>query len=92
MHYEGYFIAHVPQKGDHVIVQGFDVFIDSPFIQQADIQVKADKGQVIRLPEAVSLNEVVRALNAVGATPQDLLAILQAMKAAGALHAELEVI
>lgn len=59
---------------------------------QTDIQIKADKGQVVRLPEAVSLNEVVRALNAVGATPQDLLAILQAMKAAGALNAELEVI
>jgi flagellar P-ring protein precursor FlgI len=35
---------------------------------------------------------VVRALNAVGATPTDLLAILQAMKAAGALKADLEVI
>ena len=38
------------------------------------------------------LADVVKALNALGATPQDLLAILQAMKAAGALHAELEII
>ena len=38
------------------------------------------------------LGDVVRALNALGATPQDLLAILQAIKAAGALNAELEVI
>ena len=36
--------------------------------------------------------DVVKALNAIGATPQDLLAILQAMKAAGSLRAELEVI
>ena len=36
--------------------------------------------------------EVVKALNALGATPQDLLAILQAIKSAGALNAELEVI
>jgi flagellar P-ring protein precursor FlgI len=35
---------------------------------------------------------VVRALNALGATPQDLLAILQAMRSAGALQAEIEVI
>ena len=38
------------------------------------------------------LTDVVKALNALGATPMDLLAILQAMKSAGALHAELEVI
>ena len=38
------------------------------------------------------LADVVKALNALGATPQDLLAILQAMKSAGALTAELEVI
>jgi len=42
--------------------------------------------------QSVSLGEVVKALNAIGATPQDLLAILQAMKAAGALRAELEII
>jgi flagellar P-ring protein precursor FlgI len=35
---------------------------------------------------------VIRALNAIGATPRDLLAILQAMKASGALRAELEII
>ena len=40
----------------------------------------------------VSLAEVVKALNALGANPMDLLAILQAMKAAGALRAELEII
>jgi flagellar P-ring protein precursor FlgI len=44
------------------------------------------------MPAAPSLNDVVRALNAVGATPQDLLGILQAMKSAGALRAELEII
>ena len=38
------------------------------------------------------LADVVKALNTLGATPQDLLAILQAMKSAGALRAELEII
>jgi len=60
--------------------------------ETADIQVKSDKGELVVLPTTASLNEVVKALNAVGATPQDLLAILQAMKAAGALKAELEII
>lgn len=56
------------------------------------IDVKSDKGGLVELPRGVSLSEVVKALNAIGATPQDLLAILQAMKSSGALHAELEVI
>jgi flagellar P-ring protein precursor FlgI len=60
--------------------------------QTTDIQVKSDKGGLVVVPATASLGDVVKALNAVGATPQDLLAILQAMKAAGALKAELEVI
>lgn len=60
--------------------------------QKADVQVKNDQGELVVLPSAASLNDVVKALNAIGATPQDLLAILQAMKASGALKAELEVI
>ena len=53
---------------------------------------RSEPGTMMMLPKAVSLNEVIRALNAIGATSKDLLAILQAMKASGALHAELEVI
>jgi flagellar P-ring protein precursor FlgI len=56
------------------------------------IDVKSDKGGLVLLPKGVSLSEVVKALNSIGATPQDLLAILQAMKSSGALHAVLEVI
>jgi len=59
---------------------------------KTSIDVKTDKGELVELPKGVSLSEVVKALNAIGATPQDLLAILQAMKSSGALHAELEVI
>ena len=44
------------------------------------------------LAAGARLSDVVKALNSLGATPQDLLAILQAMKSAGALNAELEVI
>ncbi len=60
--------------------------------QKSDIQIKQEPGMLIQLPPAPLLADVVRALNSLGATPQDLLAILQAIKAAGALNAELEVI
>jgi flagellar P-ring protein precursor FlgI len=60
--------------------------------EKADIQIKNEPGMLIQLPAAPQLADVVRALNSLGTTPQDLLAILQAIKAAGALNAELEVI
>ena len=61
-------------------------------VTNASIEIKADKGNLLHLKRGVDLNDVVKALNSIGATPQDMLAILQAMKAAGALRAELEVI
>src|SRR4051812_32675071 len=60
--------------------------------EHTTIDVKQDKGQMNALPAGAKLTDVVRALNSLGATPQDLLAILQAMKSAGALRAEIEVI
>lgn len=60
--------------------------------ERASIQIKQDAGQIIAVPASPKLADVIKALNSVGVTPQDLLAILQAMKAAGALRAELEVI
>ena len=60
--------------------------------QKSDITIQQQGGQVLQVPAAPQLADVVRALNTLGATPQDLLAILQAIKAAGALNAELEVI
>jgi flagellar P-ring protein precursor FlgI len=44
------------------------------------------------LSSGISIGEVVRALNALGVSPRDLISILQALKAAGALQAELEII
>ena len=58
----------------------------------ADVTITQEPGNVVQLPSSPQLTDVVRALNALGVTPQDLLAILQAIKAAGALNAELEVI
>jgi flagellar P-ring protein precursor FlgI len=60
--------------------------------ERADIQVKQEGGALMQVKEGANLADVVRALNALGANPGDLVAILQALKAAGALRAELEVI
>ena len=60
--------------------------------ERTQIEIRSDKGGLAMLKRSVSLGAVVNALNAIGATPQDLLAILQAMKAAGALRADLEII
>ena len=60
--------------------------------ERNDIAISQQGGALITLPVGVNLADVVKALNALGATPMDLLAILQAMKSAGALHAEIEVI
>jgi flagellar P-ring protein precursor FlgI len=60
--------------------------------QTSQIEISKEPGKVLMLQGGASLSEVVKALNAIGATPQDLLAILQAMKAAGSLRAHLEVI
>jgi flagellar P-ring protein precursor FlgI len=51
-----------------------------------------EEGKVINLYSGATLGELVRALNSVGAAPQDLIAIFQTIKASGALQAELEII
>jgi len=60
--------------------------------ERSDISVNQQGSALIHLPAGIKLTEVVKALNTLGATPLDLLAILQAMKSAGALHADIEVI
>lgn len=60
--------------------------------QRSEVDIQKESGELVLLQAGVSLAEVVKALNAVGVTPQDLLVILQAMKAAGSLRADLEII
>ncbi len=61
-------------------------------IKNQDTEVQEDPARLMVVDETVTLGEVVRALNAVGVTPRDLVAILSAMKSAGALQASLEII
>ncbi|MCD0505032.1 flagellar basal body P-ring protein FlgI [Bordetella petrii] len=72
---------------------------DTPFgggqtvvVPNTQIEVRQEDGALHRVRTSANLADVVKALNALGATPQDLLAILQAMKSAGALRADLEII
>jgi flagellar P-ring protein precursor FlgI len=60
--------------------------------EKADITIKQDGAALMMLEAGAKLSDVVKALNSLGATAQDLIAILQALKAAGSLKAELEII
>lgn len=59
-------------------------------VPKTDVQVKEDKASLAVVPAGASIGDVVAGLNAIGATPRDLIAILQAIKRAGALNADLE--
>ncbi len=72
---------------------------DTPFAggrtvttDSSQIEMRSASGSLQRIETTANLADVVRALNALGATPQDLLAILQNLKSAGALRADLEII
>jgi flagellar P-ring protein precursor FlgI len=54
--------------------------------------VKEGRAPIYVVPSGVSIGEVVKALNALGVSPRDLISIFQALKAAGALQADLEII
>ncbi|WP_240725172.1 flagellar basal body P-ring protein FlgI [Mangrovimicrobium sediminis] len=60
-------------------------------VPDSDIYIEQEEG-ALHFMEGADLSEVVRALNAMGATPQDLMSILESLKAAGSLRADLEII
>jgi flagellar P-ring protein precursor FlgI len=59
---------------------------------QTDVAVQEGRSPIDLMNQGVSIGDVVRALNALGVSPRDLIAIFQALKAAGALQAKLEII
>jgi flagellar P-ring protein precursor FlgI len=65
---------------------------DTEVVTQSTIQASQTGGRMFKLEGGTSLDAIVRAVNAVGAAPGDIVAILEALKRAGALRAELEVI
>ena len=60
--------------------------------RRAQVEIRTEEGNLMVLPRAANLADVVAALSAIGASTQDLLAILQALKASGSLRADLEII
>lgn len=61
-------------------------------VPSSNVQISEDGAHMFKFGPGVSLDAIVRAINQVGAAPSDLISILQALKQAGALHAELVVI
>lgn len=61
-------------------------------VPQEDVDISEGDAQLLELPETATLQDVVRALNTLGVTPRDIIAIMQALKAAGALRAELVIL
>ncbi len=77
----------------------FDVSQPAPFakgdttvIPKVDVAVKEEKARNVVLKEGATVEDLVRALSAIGSTPRDIIAILQTLRSAGALEADLEVI
>jgi flagellar P-ring protein precursor FlgI len=64
---------------------------DTVVVPRTRVEVEEDNGNMVLLEEGVSLQELVAGLNALGVGPRDLIGILQAIKAAGALQAEIVV-
>ncbi|NMG32150.1 flagellar basal body P-ring protein FlgI [Aromatoleum evansii] len=90
-------VAH----GNLTVTVGVDTAVSQPApfsggrtvtTQSGSVDIKQGQGTLHHVRSGANLAEVVKALNALGATPMDLVSILQAMKAAGSLRAELEVI
>jgi flagellar P-ring protein precursor FlgI len=77
-----------PREGTGPIVTPGGATVVTP---ESSVAVKEESKRMIIIPSGADLGEVVKALNAIGATPRDLISILQSIKAAGALQADLEI-
>lgn len=90
----------ITQGGISVSIgQGYDVYQPGPFshgntvvLPNDSVDVTEQTANSIVLPATANISDIVGALNSVGATPRDIISILQAIKAAGAMHADLELI
>jgi len=81
--------AALVQVGDGIIVAPGGSTVVSP---NSDVTVAEEGSRLILIQPGRTIGELVKALNAIGVTPRDLMTILQALKAAGALQGELEII
>jgi flagellar P-ring protein precursor FlgI len=75
-------------KGGTVVASGGSTVVTP----ESHVSVAEEDSRLLLIPEGRTIGELVNALNAIGVTPRDLITILQAIKAAGALQGELEII
>jgi flagellar P-ring protein precursor FlgI len=61
-------------------------------VPQVNVNANEEKAKNLSLPKGATVESLVKGLSAIGATPRDILSVLQSMKAAGALAAEVEII
>ena len=86
------------RTGTVVIGQG--VRVSKVAISHGDLTVKVgnegnskkDGDKIMVMEESANVGDIVKAMNKLGVTPRDLITILQSIKAAGALHGELEIL
>jgi len=77
----------VESEGGTVVAPGGQTVVTT----ETAIGVEEEKNRLVVVPEGVTIQDVVKALNAIGVTPGDLITILQTIKSAGALQADLKV-
>jgi len=65
---------------------------ETTIVPETEISVREGNDRLVLMESGISISELVRALNALGVSPRDLIAIFQSIKAAGALQAQLEII
>lgn len=89
----------ITQGGISIRVATEEDAVQAPFTlgravktSNTDVEATEDEAKTIVLPPSTNISDIVGALNTVGATPRDIISIIQSMKAAGAIHADVEVI
>jgi flagellar P-ring protein precursor FlgI len=90
-------LAPQPPQGSRPAVDGKGGTIVAPggqtvVTKDTAVNVQEEKKQLMLIPKGVTIQDVVMALNAIGVTPRDLITIIQTIKAAGALQADLRII
>lgn len=81
-------VAPAPGPGGTVVAPGGQTVV----IPQTTVNIAEEKKALMMVPQGVTIYDVVRSLNSIGVSPRDLITILQAIKAAGALQADLRII
>jgi flagellar P-ring protein precursor FlgI len=88
--------APAPPAGSAPVDAGYGTLIapggQTAVTTETAINVEEENNRLVLVPEGVTIQDVVKALNAIGVTPGDLITILQTIKSAGALQADLKVI